>query len=172
MEIRTGYSTTAECMRRLARELNRPIYCDEVKHYIQYRLETIEDDTEDDRNAALWRSWECALELSGMEPETLRPEQDPEYPKLVSLWEEVKTYKRQAFSTRTSLDEEQIRHLGSLEVEMRNELKRHPFMRDMWIYRLTHEFICPYVSEEVQSCVNLSAVITMGRAMFMMSKSK
>ena len=94
LEIKIGYSTTYSCASRLEEELYRPGYSPEVRTYIQYRLDGIVDDTVDNEIDAYLDRVEREMEMEEMgimgPYVSPAPEDYPEYPELVRLWEEVR----------------------------------------------------------------------------------
>ena len=94
LEIKIGYSTTYSCASRLEEELYRPGYSPEVRRYIQYRLDGIVDDTVDNEIDAYLDRVEREMEMEEMgimgPYVSPAPEDYPEYPELVRLWEEVR----------------------------------------------------------------------------------
>lgn len=94
LEIKIGYSTTFSCANRLEEELYRSVYSPEVKTYIQYRLDGMVDDKVDNEIDAYLDRVEREMEMEEMGitgpyvPPA--PEDYPEYPELVRLWEEVR----------------------------------------------------------------------------------
>lgn len=94
LEIKIGYSTTYSCASRLEEELYRPGYSPEVRTYIQYRLDGMVDDKADNEIDAYLDRVEREMEMEEMGimgpyvPPA--PEDYPEYPELVRLWEEVR----------------------------------------------------------------------------------
>lgn len=158
LEIRIGYSTTDACASRLEEELDQPAYCPEVRQYIQYRLGGMVDDTADNEIDAYLRRVESEYELweKGITgPCTpMRPEDDPEYPELVKLWQESDELKAQVKNMRTPAEEAYLKHLDKLEEEMTRDLATNPSHVDDWVKRLEDEIMRSDYCEEAETRIN------------------